>query len=62
MKVVFLSNSLSGRGGTETVLIEVINGLNQKGVNAKLYLIGGSNDETWLNYFPNIKIDPIKRK
>lgn len=60
MKIAFLSNSLSGRGGTETVLTEVVNGLNQKGVESKLFLIGGSNDETWLNNFPNVKVDPIE--
>lgn len=60
MKIAFLSNSLSGRGGTETVLIDVINGLNQSGVKSKLFLIGGSNDETWLDYLPHVKLNPIE--
>lgn len=48
MKVAIICVNVSGRGGMESVLSLLINQLNQQNVEAKVFLVGGSSDDRWL--------------
>lgn len=48
MRIALVCFGTTGKGGMETVLTHVIKGLNARGVETKLFLLGGSIDESWL--------------
>jgi len=49
MKIAVILGEVTGRGGMETVITNVINAYNASGNGImKLFLLGGSEDETWL--------------
>lgn len=56
MKLVFIASNLTGHGGTETVLIKVLNHLASQN-NVYLVMTNYSRDQTWLDKFsPSVKI------
>lgn len=48
MNLSFVTNKISGRGGTETVLVKVLNHLARNGNNVKLILSNLTEDKAWL--------------
>lgn len=48
MRVAVVCFGTTGRGGMETVLTRVINGLNFRKIETRLFLLGGSADDSWL--------------
>lgn len=59
MKVAILCFGTSGKGGMETVISHVIKELNNRGIHTKLFLLGGSNDEKWLEDLPVNKLGEV---
>lgn len=48
MKLTFITNKISGRGGTETVMVKVLNNLVEQGDDVRLVLSNLTPDKTWL--------------
>ncbi len=48
MKITFICNKVTGRGGTETVLVKVLNELKKRNYNIRLILSNLTEDKTWL--------------
>lgn len=49
MKITFICNKITGRGGTETVLVKVLNGLKKRGYDVRLVLSNLTDDKKWLS-------------
>lgn len=61
--IYFIAPKLSGAGGTETVIINVLNNMNKKGRPVKLLLSEDINKSNWLKKInKNIEIDINKHK
>ncbi|MBD5805693.1 lipopolysaccharide 1,6-galactosyltransferase [Limosilactobacillus walteri] len=57
MNLTFVTNKISGRGGTETVLVKVLNNLAENGDSVRLVLSNLTPNKEWLhNLNPSIKI------
>ena len=57
MNLTFVTNKISGRGGTETVLVKVLNNLAENGDNVRLVLSNLTPNKEWLySLNPAIKI------
>ena len=57
MNLTFVTNKISGRGGTETVLVKVLNNLAKNGNSIRLVLSNLTPNKEWLhNLDPSIKI------
>jgi UDP-D-galactose:(glucosyl)LPS alpha-1,6-D-galactosyltransferase len=56
MKIAVVAFGIEGRGGKENVIKRVIGGLNQSGVEATLFYLGGSTvDSTWMASLPSFE-------
>jgi UDP-D-galactose:(glucosyl)LPS alpha-1,6-D-galactosyltransferase len=47
-KIAIFNPAISGRGGVETIVAEVMSGLEQAGDECRLYIFGGTQDAAWL--------------
>lgn len=57
MKLTFITNKITGRGGTETVLVKVLNNLVENGNDIRLVLSNMTPDKEWLHKLnPSIKV------
>lgn len=57
MNLTFVTNKISGRGGTETVLVKVLNNLAKNGNSIRLVLSNLTPNKEWLHSLdPSIKI------
>lgn len=52
LKIAFYSPLISGRGGVEMVLTNLIHGLERQGDLCRLYILGGSPHKAWLQNIP----------
>lgn len=56
MKIAVVAFGIEGRGGKEKVIERVISGFNRRGVEAKLFYLGGSTvDSTWMANLPSLE-------
>ena len=49
MNLTFVTNKISGRGGTETVLVKVLNNLAKNGNSIRLVLSNLTPNKEWLH-------------
>ena len=52
MKIAFYNPYISGRGGVESVVTHLMNGLVREGDDCRLYIFGGSAHKAWLQRVP----------
>lgn len=55
MRLAFFTPGLAGRGGIETVLVNLLGQLHQEGSDARLFIFGGSKEKDWLQNLPWVK-------
>ncbi len=48
LKIAFLNPLIAGQGGVETVLVNLIQGLEREGDECRLYIVGGTRYDGWL--------------